>query len=137
MSNFPIRPAWTPLSITLMVVGFIVFWPLGLAMLGWIIWGERLESWWAENRHRVKAGRPVDASGNEAFEEYRRAELDRLERERRRIEEEAAEFQTFLRELRMKRDREEFDRFMAERRNRVGSESHSVTQSEGTVGATA
>ena len=38
-----IRPAWTPATIAMMVVGFMVFWPLGLAMLAYIIWGDRLE----------------------------------------------------------------------------------------------
>ena len=38
-----IRPAWTPATIALMVIGFMVFWPLGLAMLAYIIWGDRLE----------------------------------------------------------------------------------------------
>ncbi len=38
-----IRPAWTPATIALMVLGFMVFWPLGLAMLAYIIWGDRLD----------------------------------------------------------------------------------------------
>src|SRR5690606_40869890 len=38
-----IRPAWTPATIALMVLGFILFWPLGLAMLAYILWGDRLE----------------------------------------------------------------------------------------------
>src|ERR1043166_3953476 len=32
------RPAW----ITLMVLGFIVFWPIGLAILAYIIWSGRM-----------------------------------------------------------------------------------------------
>ena len=32
------RPAW----IALMVVGFIVFWPIGLAILAYIIWSGRM-----------------------------------------------------------------------------------------------
>lgn len=32
-----IRPDWTPATIALMVLGFIVFWPLGLAMLAYIL----------------------------------------------------------------------------------------------------
>ena len=32
-----IRPAWTPATIALMVIGFMVFWPLGLAMLAYIL----------------------------------------------------------------------------------------------------
>ena len=38
-----IRPAWTPATIALMVLGFIVYWPLGLAALAYILWGDRLE----------------------------------------------------------------------------------------------
>ena len=38
-----IRPAWTPATIALMVLGFVVFWPLGLAMLAYILWGDRLD----------------------------------------------------------------------------------------------
>lgn len=40
-----IRPAWTPATIALMVGGFIVFAPAGLAMLAYIIWGERFYVW--------------------------------------------------------------------------------------------
>ncbi len=36
------RGRWTALNIVLMVIGFAVFWPLGLAMLAWIIWGEEI-----------------------------------------------------------------------------------------------
>jgi hypothetical protein len=43
-----IRPAWTPATIALMVLGFMVFWPLGLAMLAYIIWGDRLEGFKAD-----------------------------------------------------------------------------------------
>lgn len=133
MKDFPIRPAWTPLSITLMVVGFIAFWPLGLAMLAWIIWGERMQDWWADSRHRVRVR---GSTGNEAFEDYRRGELARLDRERRRLEEEAAEFQTFIHELRKARDRDEFDRFMTERR-RSNDERLPGSEAPGTAGATA
>ena len=40
--SYALRPAWTPLTIALMVLGFVVFWPLGLAMLAYILWGDRL-----------------------------------------------------------------------------------------------
>ena len=40
-----LRPAWTPLTIALMVLGFVVFWPLGLAMLAYIFYtkGGRIQ----------------------------------------------------------------------------------------------
>ncbi len=124
--NYPIKPAWTPLSIALMVLGFIIFWPLGLAMLAWICWGEQMVDWWENNRSGFRTGcsrmsrpfQPMSSTGNEAFEEYRRNELERLQRERNRLEDEAREFETHMRELRKARDREEFERFMRERRER-------------------
>ncbi len=121
MKNFPIRPAWSPLTIALMVIGFIVWWPLGLAMLAWIIWGDDFIKWWDESQHRMQSR---GSTGNEAFEDYRRSELDRLEQERQRIEREAVEFQEFMRDLRKARDREEFDRFMAERRRNPAGETN-------------
>ena len=45
-----IRPAWTPATIGLMVLGFVMFWPLGLAMLAYILWGDRLEEFRANFR---------------------------------------------------------------------------------------
>src|SRR5262249_45834706 len=35
------RPAW----IALMVLSFIVFWPLGLAILAYLIWSRRMACW--------------------------------------------------------------------------------------------
>ena len=36
------RPAW----IALMVIGFIVFWPIGLAILAYLIWSGRMGCGW-------------------------------------------------------------------------------------------
>ena len=37
-----LKPGWAPLNIFLMIVGFVLFWPLGLAMLGFNLWGHKL-----------------------------------------------------------------------------------------------
>jgi hypothetical protein len=126
--SYALRPAWTPLTIALMVIGFILFWPLGLAMLAYILWGNRVpelrrhfEGIGAElksefgNRSWGCGARGFGRSGNVAFDEYRERELKRLEEERRRLEEERREFETFMHNLRRARDQEEFDRFMRER----------------------
>ena len=55
-------------------------------------------------------------SGNWAFEEYRRAELERLEARRRALQEESRAFTDFVEELKRAKDREQFDAFMAQRR---------------------
>jgi hypothetical protein len=51
-------------------------------------------------------------SGNSAFDEWRAAELARLEEERRKLDEARREFEEFAESVRKARDREEFDRFM-------------------------
>ena len=118
-----IRPAWTPATIALMVVGFMVFWPLGLAMLAYIIWGDRLEDFkgdWSKARNSIfgscKKGRTMHArTGNVAFDDWRAKELDRLDEERRKLDAMREEFDAYARELRRAKDQQEFDRFMSER----------------------
>ena len=130
------RPAW----IALMILGFIVWWPVGLAMLAFIIGSGRMSCWnhhamdhWQRKMERMQAkmdrmrawmgpsgggagwggdrwGYPR-SSGNHAFDEYRAETL-------RRLEEEQREFRDFLNRLRQAKDKAEFDQFMAERRNR-------------------
>lgn len=103
------KPAW----ITLMVVSFIVFWPVGLAILFYLIWSGRMgcksRDWKrsAEKKwHRARAH--FHSTGNTAFDEYREETL-------RRLEQEADEFEAFLGRLRAARDKSEFDQFMSER----------------------
>jgi hypothetical protein len=126
-----IRPDWTPATIALMVLGFVVFWPLGLAMLAYIIFGDRLKSFkkdandnldgmFASCRSKFGRGRGRSAfraaTGNVAFDDWRDAELARLDEERRKLDEMREEFDAYSRELRRAKDQEEFDRFMRERR---------------------
>lgn len=142
---YALRPAFTPLTIVLMVVGFIVAWPLGLVMLGYILWGhkipevrrhfEGMKRDWSANRAEWTANRADSTwgcgptrsarenSGNEAFDDYRAAEMKRLEEERRRLDDERREFEGYVRNLRRARDKEEFDRFMNDRANKRGGET--------------
>ncbi|MEW9806302.1 DUF2852 domain-containing protein [Mesorhizobium marinum] len=128
-----IRPAWTPATIALMVIGFMVFWPLGLAMLAYIIWGDRLDGFKrdvnratdgvfagcrrsADKAHRWGYGASRGPrTGNVAFDDWRDKELERLAEERRKLDDMLAEFDEYARELRRAKDQEEFDRFMANR----------------------
>ena len=122
------RGRWTALNVVLMIIGFAMFWPLGLAMLAWIIWGdeigqkvEELKGQFRSFSDRAPSFRagPFRDTGNVAFDEYREQELKRLEEERRKLDAMRAEFDGFLKELRRVKDQEEFDRFMREFRNRT------------------
>ncbi len=136
VTSYALRPAWTPLTIVLMVIGFIVFWPLGLAMLAYILWGDRIPEirrHFADARsHEFGCGRRghyrngFSRSGNVAFDEYREKELKRLEEERRKLDEELREFESFMRDLRRARDQEEFDRFMRRRSERKNGNGDTI-----------
>jgi hypothetical protein len=123
------RPAW----IALMVLGFCLWWPLGLATLAFIIGSGRMSCWnnhgmdrWQRKMDRMQEkmdrvrekmggsnwwGNPP-SSGNRAFDEYRMETL-------RRLEEEQSDFRDFLERLRHAKDKAEFDQFVTERRNRA------------------
>lgn len=119
------KPAW----IAVMVAGFIIFWPVGLAILAYLLWSGRMgctrtgemSRWQARMAERFERkmdrwgmqARAYPTTGNRAFDEYRADTL-------RRLEEEAAEFQAYLERLRLAKDRAEFEQFMAERRRPTG-----------------
>jgi len=130
-----IRPAWTPATIALMVIGFMAFWPLGLAMLAYILWGDRLHEFKRGINSKTdglfancrRASRSYSMTGNIAFDEWRQKELERLEEERRKLDAMRSEFDEYVRELRRAKDQEEFDRFMRDRNNR-GPQGDEATQ---------
>jgi Protein of unknown function (DUF2852) len=118
------KPAW----IAVMVVGFILFWPIGLAILAYLIWSGRMgcgmnrgmnrgPGRWhnsdrsARRRARERWRESRHSSGNSAFDEYREDMM-------RRLEEEQQEFRDFLERLRHAKDKVEFDQFMEDRKNR-------------------
>ena len=104
---------WTPVGIAATILGFAVWWPLGLASVGYILWGGSFDELLSQGVDKFKnfSMSPQPSSGNAAFDEYRRETL-------RRLEEEKAEFDQYVTKLRQARDREEFERFMADRGTR-------------------
>ncbi len=116
-----LQRGWSPLNVVLMIAGFIFFWPLGLAMIAWIIWGDEIGRMFGDAKaqfHSATRAAPFSAAasrrtGNLAFDDYRAAELARLAEERRKLEEMRAEFEGFVAELHRAKDQEEFKRFMA------------------------
>jgi Fe-S cluster assembly ATPase SufC len=108
------KPAW----IAVMIVSFIIFWPIGLAILLYLIWSGRMAFWKDAGRDLAgqarrgcglyRSFRQPPSTGNRAFDEYRAEAL-------RRLEDEQKEFTDFLERLRKARDKTEFDQFMAER----------------------
>ena len=130
MTQALIRPAWTPVTIAMMIIGFMIFWPLGVAIIAYIIWGDRLDQFKSDiNNATEKAScmfkrsetsfKSHSRTGNVAFDDWREAELKRLHEERMKLDAMRAEFDDYARELRRAKDEAEFKGFMAERAKRA------------------
>ena len=139
------KPAW----IALIVLGFMIWWPLGLATLAFTIGSGRMgcgwhggpgrwEDRWQHKMERMQAkmdwmksrmgGNPWGGnpwSGNPwRGPSSGNAAFDEYRNETlKRLEEEQREFREFLQRLRFAKDKTEFDQFMAERRDRPSSET--------------
>lgn len=107
------KGAW----IAAMVLGFVLFWPIGLALLAYMIWSKRMfnGSCGAARRTRRHGG-TTKPSGNTAFDAYKADTL-------RRLEEEQEAFEAFLGRLREAKDKAEFDQFMDDRARRAAQDA--------------
>lgn len=125
-----LQSPWHPGWIAVTILGFLIWWPIGLALLFFTLGSRKMacspERWQNKmERMQYKMDRMRDrmerrgfgwgfgppSSGNQAFDEYRSETL-------RRLEEEQREFKEFLSRLRHAKDKEEFDQFMAQHRTR-------------------
>jgi len=106
------RGRWAWLSA--MILGFIFAWPVGLALLGYMIWSNRMftrtidRAVGTRSHSRADHQRMKGTSGNSAFDAYKSETL-------RRLESEQEAFEAFLQRLRDAKDKSEFDIFMDER----------------------
>lgn len=113
--------------IAAMVLGFILFWPLGLALLAYMIWSKRMFNRSSCNSRDMRRdwshsqARSHESSGNSAFDTYRADAL-------RRLEEEQEAFEAFIQRLRDAKDKAQFDSFMDDRArtNRAASSETTV-----------
>jgi hypothetical protein len=129
MLDSPWHAGW----IAVTILGFLIWWPIGLALLFFTLGSRKMACWsnhdrWSNKMERMQykmermrgrmerrgfpfGGFGPPSSGNRAFDEYRMETL-------RRLEEEQTEFKDFLDRLRHAKDKEEFDLFMAQHRQR-------------------
>lgn len=118
---------WTPINTTVMVLGFVFFWPVGLLLLFWILsgrdvrelpqavretWGSMMSSW-PTTRERAD-------SDNVVFNDYQRTQYERIREIKDEISERTRRFNEFRSDIRRRKDQEEFDRFMASAPERPG-----------------
>ncbi|WP_412562560.1 DUF2852 domain-containing protein [Thalassobius sp. MITS945101] len=104
------KGAW----IAAMVLGFVFIWPVGLALLFYMIWSKKMfsKSCKSRTRHGFHA---MKSSGNSAFDAYKADTLSRLEQEQ-------DDFESFLQRLREAKDKAEFDQFMEDRAHKADAD---------------
>jgi Protein of unknown function (DUF2852) len=115
--------------ITAMILGFVFFWPVGLALLAYMIWGKQMfgqscshrrshDNAWGRHGYRAS-----NATGNNAFDTYKAEAL-------RRLEDEQEAFEAFLQRLRNSKDKTEFDAFMEDRARANAAEDAAETEAK-------
>ena len=116
------KPAWIGAT----VLGFIFFWPVGLALLFYMLFFKKHGGMTGRRAKRMRHGmrRMAGSSGNMAFDAYKTETL-------RRLEEEQDNFEAFLERLREAKDKAEFDQFMEDRAKKTGGDDHDDNGSNG------
>jgi hypothetical protein len=129
--NGTARRRWSAPEIGVVIGSFILFWPLGIAALAiklvkgelWRGASDAVPPWqnWKQgdrfdfSQKWKSPFREGPVTGNAAFDDYRKAALEKLEAERRKLDEERKEFANYVEKVRRAKDQDEFDRFMSER----------------------
>ena len=115
---------WSGINIAAMVLGFVLFWPVGLFILYWIVTGgdvrelpqwiyqqwSRLMGMWNGNEGFSKDAR----SDNVVFNEFQQTQYDRISEIREEIKQRSRRFAEFRANAKRRADKEEFNRFMAD-----------------------
>ena len=117
------RGNWSAMNIAAMVVGFVLFWPVGLVLLYWNITGRDVKDlpaavqgkWNSMFGHSGStSGRKSHSrSGNSVFEEYQQTQYDRIREIKEEIENRARRFKEFRENAKRRAEEEEFRSFMS------------------------
>jgi hypothetical protein len=106
-----------------MVIGFVLFWPLGLVILYWNIRGRNvkdlpaaIQSKWSSlvNGNFGRQGSHEGRSGeNVIFDEYQQTQFDRVRELKDEIKNRARNFRVFKSDAQRREDEVEFNDFMS------------------------
>jgi hypothetical protein len=113
------RGHWSGANIAAMVLGFLVFAPLGLVVLAWALMGRPVQELpgWVRDKWRQFSGgeRPASHNGsdNVVFNEYQQTQYDRIREIKDEIRQRAEAFRAFRADAKRRQDRKEFEEFMS------------------------
>jgi hypothetical protein len=114
---------WSGINIAAMVIGFVLFWPVGLVILYWNIKGRNLQDLpsaiqekWNAMFSGVKNHKDSEGE-NVMFDEYQQTQYDRVSELKEEIKNRARSFKIFRSDAQRKADDVEFKDFMSSDRS--------------------
>ena len=117
---------WSGVNIAAMVIGFVLFWPVGLLILYWNLTGRNLkdlpgavqEKWSAIfNGSGVKKMKN-NSTENTVFDEFQQTQYDRINEIKDEIKNRAKNFKDFRSNAKRRADEAEFNEFMSSDRSK-------------------
>lgn len=113
---------WSPMNIAAMVLGFVLFWPVGLVVLFWIMSGRDARELPHAVKHKFRSILGHEGghhhygsmhSDNVVFNEYQQTQFDRIREIKEEIGERARRFHAYRANAKRRADEEEFNQFMS------------------------
>lgn len=110
---------WSGANIAVMVLGFLVFPPLGFVVLLWTVMGrpiQQLPAWVRDTWAQFFGGgyaRTYNESDNIVFNEYQQTQHDRIHEIKEEIKNRAEAFRAYRFDAKRRQDQQEFEAFMA------------------------
>ena len=114
---------WSGFNIAAMILGFVLFWPIGLFILYWILTGRNVrdlpqamrQQWSTMTGYWHRGDSPGNGpSDNVVFNEYQQTQYDRIHEIKEEIKARSRRFYEFRADAKRRADEEEFNRFMAD-----------------------
>lgn len=120
-SKGPCKGRWSAPNIAAMVFGFILFWPVGMVVLFWILSGRNVKdlpnaihSQW--NAIFGRENNDTDnGTENSVFNAFQQTQYDRISEIKEEIKMRARRFRDFRSNAKRRADEEEFNQFMADK----------------------
>ncbi len=119
---------WSAINIVAMVIGFVIFWPLGLLILYWNIKGREVkdlpravqQKWSAMVNGSWSPSKNSDhiSGENTVFDEYQQTQYDRIVEIKDEIKNRARSFKDFRSDSKRREDEAEFKDFMSSDRSK-------------------
>lgn len=113
---------WSGRNIAAMVIGFVLFWPIGLVLLYWNIKGrdvrdlpKAIKDKWS--KVSSGSGCKYSSSENSVFDEFQQTQHDRISELKEEIKNRSRNFREFRTSAQRRADEEEFKDFMSSNHN--------------------